>query len=327
MEADLVERNHVPFTAIPAAGLHGVGLRALPGNVMRVFKGIASARRILKEFRPDVLFYTGGYVAGPMAVAGWKIPTLLYVPDIEPGLALKGLSKFSRCIAITAEPSRKFFGKRRQVVTGYPTRPELKGWDKTSGRKALGLKKDQPVLLVFGGSKGARTINRAVTASISDILDITQVVHITGQLDWEEVETARGQLDKKQQERYHIYPYLHEEMGAALASADLVVSRAGASSLGEFPLFGLPAILVPYPYAWRYQNVNAGYLADKGAALLLEDEKMSTQLFTTIQSLLTDPQRLEAMRTQMRSLAIPDAADRIAQLILELGGKNKETDR
>jgi UDP-N-acetylglucosamine--N-acetylmuramyl-(pentapeptide) pyrophosphoryl-undecaprenol N-acetylglucosamine transferase len=327
MEADLVQRTHVPFTTIPAAGLHGVGLRALPGNVMRVFKGIAAARRILKEFRPDVMFYTGGYVAGPMALAGWKIPTLLYVPDIEPGLALKGLSKFSQCIAITAEPSRKFFGKRRQVVTGYPTRPEIRGWDMASGRKALGLKKDEPVLLVFGGSKGARTINRAVLACITGILKMAQVVHITGQLDWVEVETARAQLDPKQQERYHIYLYLHEEMGAALASADLVVSRAGASSLGEFPLFGLPAILVPYPYAWRYQKVNAGYLVDQGAALLLEDETMSTQLFATIQSLLADPQRLEAMRNKMRSLAIPDAASRIAQLILELGSKNKETDR
>lgn len=327
MEADLVQRTHVPFTAILAAGLHGVGLRALPANVMRMIKGITAARRILKEFRPDVLFYTGGYVAGPMAVAGWKTPTLLYVPDIEPGLALKYLSKFSSCIALTAEPSRQFFGKRRQVVTGYPTRPELKGWDEASGRKALSLKKDQPVLLVFGGSKGARSINRAILATLADILEMAQVVHITGQLDWQEVETARGQLSQKQQERYHIYPYLHEEMGAALASADLVVSRAGASTLGELPLFGLPAILVPYPYAWRYQKVNAGYLVEKGGAILLEDEKMSTQLFSTIQSLFTDPQRLEAMRTNMRSLAVPDAADRIAQLILELGHKEKEAGR
>ncbi|HWQ46535.1 MAG TPA: UDP-N-acetylglucosamine--N-acetylmuramyl-(pentapeptide) pyrophosphoryl-undecaprenol N-acetylglucosamine transferase [Longilinea sp.] len=327
MEADLVQRTHVPYTAIPAAGLHGVGLRALPGNMMRVFKGISAARRILKEFQPDVLFYTGGYVAGPMAVAGWKIPTLLYVPDIEPGLALKGLSKFSRCIALTAEPSRKFFANRRQVITGYPTRPELKGWDRVTGRKTLGLKKDGPVLLVFGGSKGARTINRAVLASVSEILETAQVIHITGQLDWQEVEAARNTLSESHKERYHIYPYLHEEMGAAYASADLVVSRAGASCLGDFPLFGLPAILVPYPYAWRYQKVNAGYLVEKGAALLLEDEKMSTQLFTTIRSLLADPQRLETMRTQMRRLAVPDAADRIAALILELGNEKKEVNQ
>ena len=106
----------------------------------------------------------------------------------------------------------------------------------------------------------------------------TQVVHITGQMDWESIKETTGKLPKALRSRYHAYPYLHDEMGAALAAADLTVCRAGASTLGELPLFGLPAVLVPYPHAWRYQKVNADYLAKQGAALVLEDALMGAEL-------------------------------------------------
>ncbi len=109
MEAELVKKAGLPYTAIPAAGVHGVGLRALPGNILRLARGVLASRRILKEFQPEVLLFTGGYLAVPMALAGRHIPSLLYVPDIEPGLALKTLSRFASTIALTAEPSRTFF--------------------------------------------------------------------------------------------------------------------------------------------------------------------------------------------------------------------------
>ncbi len=156
------------------------------------------------------------------------------------------------------------------TVTGYPTRPDLRSWDRQAARKALQLETDLPVLLVFGGSSGARSINRALLASLPGLLEEMQVVHLTGRLDWPEVQAAweamKETLPDSRVRRYHLYPYLYEEMGAALASADLVLSRAGASILGEFPMFGLPAILVPYPYAWRYQQLNARYLEQHGAS-------------------------------------------------------------
>jgi UDP-N-acetylglucosamine--N-acetylmuramyl-(pentapeptide) pyrophosphoryl-undecaprenol N-acetylglucosamine transferase len=118
--------------------------------------------------------------------------------------------------------------------------------------------------------------------------------------------------------RYQVFPYLHEEMGAALAAADLVVCRAGASTLGELPLFGIPAILVPYPHAWRYQQVNAEYLAQYGAAVILQDNDLNEKLMTTIQGLFREPQKLEQMRINMRSLIHPQAAQNIANLIYSL---------
>ena len=360
MEARLVERAKVPFKTIPAAGVHGVGLKTLPGNVFRLVRGFFAARRILYEFKPEVLFFTGGYVAVPMALAGrlaGRVPTALYVPDIEPALALKTLARFADKIAVTAQDSFRYFppgdspgsstGKRRLVLTGYPTRAELaswvvpvpaRGWTRSDARRTLNLTSDAPVLLVVGGSKGARSINNAVLANLSALLEQAQVIHITGELDWPTVQarlrgspgssTGRGspgsstgkELSDAQAARYHAFPYLHEEMGAALAAADLALSRAGASTLGEYPLFGLPAVLVPYPYAWRYQKVNADTLVRHGAALIVTDSNLKTELLPTIIGLLQNPTRLSAMRAAAKSLSHPQAATEIGHLLLELAG-------
>ena len=321
MESGLVQRAGIPFKAIPAAGVHGVGWSKLPGNLLSLGRGILAARRILADFKPDVLFYTGGYVAAPMAVAGAGLPSLVYVPDIEPGLALQFLSRFSTRIAVSAAESLQFFkNKAKVVVTGYPTRSDLSKWDKAKAREALNIQGDLPVLLVFGGSKGARSINMAVLNAIEELLERVEIVHISGELDWPTVEAAHGLLAPEKAARYHAYPYLHDEMAAALAAADLVVSRAGASTLGEFPYFGLPAILVPYPYAWRYQKVNADALTQKGAALLLEDDKLRSGLYLTVEKLLETPEKLDAMRAAMLALRVPDAAAKIAAHLQELAG-------
>jgi UDP-N-acetylglucosamine--N-acetylmuramyl-(pentapeptide) pyrophosphoryl-undecaprenol N-acetylglucosamine transferase len=322
MEADLVRRAGIPFTAVPAAGVHGVGWRALPHNIIQLGQGFLSSRRILQQFKPDLLLFTGGFVAAPMALAGNRIPSLLYVPDIEPGLALNFIARFARRIAVTAEDSLKYFPDKgrsgKVVVTGYPTRSDLGSWTTESACARLGLQAGLPVLLFFGGSQGARSINQALLAVLPPLLEIAQVIHITGQLDWPEVQAAQTRLNSLQISRYHAYPYLHDEMGAALASANLAVSRAGASSLGELPLFGLPAILVPYPHAWRYQKVNADYLVRQGAALMLEDARLKDDLLPTITKLMGDPQSLQAMQQKMLSLARPQAASQIAGLLRQL---------
>jgi UDP-N-acetylglucosamine--N-acetylmuramyl-(pentapeptide) pyrophosphoryl-undecaprenol N-acetylglucosamine transferase len=326
MEADLVKRAGVPFDTIPAAGVHGVGLRSLPGNLFRLGRGYFASRRLLRAFRPDVLFFTGGYVAVPVALAG-KLPQpgvprprmVLYVPDIEPGLALKALARFADRIAVTVEDSKRYFppaARERVTITGYPLRPELKTWEPEAARRALEVSGELPVLLVVGGSTGARTINRALFKNLAELLAEMQVVHLAGKLDWPEVEAAQKDLPAELASRYRAYPYLHSErMGAALTAADLVVGRAGASILGELPLFGLPAILAPYPYAWRYQQVNAEYLVSRGAAVILKDADLEARLLPEVRRLISDRSGLEEMRRSMRSLAQPQAADTLAALL------------
>jgi UDP-N-acetylglucosamine--N-acetylmuramyl-(pentapeptide) pyrophosphoryl-undecaprenol N-acetylglucosamine transferase len=324
MEARLVERASIPFKTIPAAGVHGVDLKELPGNLNALSRGVFASRDILDEFKPDVLFFTGGYVAVPMALAGRKLPSLLYVPDIEPGLALKSLSYFATRIILTAEESKQYFANRTNMtVTGYPIRPELMNWKKPVACKRLGIKSELPVVLVFGGSKGAHSINLALFEHLTTLLEQVEIVHISGELDWPSVEEKCATLTPEQVDRYHAFSYLHEDMGAALAAADLVVSRAGASVLGEYPLFGIPAILVPYPFAWRYQKVNADTLARHGAALMIEDAKLKSGLYLTIEKLLETPEKLEVMRKAMLALRAPDAASKIAAQLCELAGEKK----
>jgi UDP-N-acetylglucosamine--N-acetylmuramyl-(pentapeptide) pyrophosphoryl-undecaprenol N-acetylglucosamine transferase len=327
MEADLVKRAGIAFEAIPAAGVHGVGLRYLPGNLLQLGRGYLEARRVIDRFHPDVLLFTGGFVAVPVALAGRRVPSLLYVPDIEPGLALKTLARFADCLALTNADSFAYFPlavRRKAHVTGYPTRLELRRWDLERARQALGLSPAVPVLLVYGGSKGARSINRALLAVLPQLLAEMQVVHISGQLDWPAVESARQGLEAGLAARYRAFPYLHEQMGAALSAADLVVSRAGASSLGEFPSFGLPAVLVPYPYAWRYQQVNAAYLQRYGAAVVVQDAELPERLLPVALELVRDRQRRAQMRQSMLDLARPQAARSIASLLVNLAGSEKK---
>jgi UDP-N-acetylglucosamine:LPS N-acetylglucosamine transferase len=326
MEADLVTRANVPTRAIPAAGVHGVGLCNLPGNVVRLVRGFTAARKLLRESHPDAVLFTGGYVAVPVAVAarlpmrGLRRPKMcVYVPDIEPGLALKVVSRFSDHAALTVENSRQHFSRKLPVtVTGYPVRSEFERLKKDDARRILGLKTDLPVVGVFGGSSGARSINQAMTAILPELLRETQVIHISGKLGWQAVENARQELPQELAERYFAYSYLHDEMGAALAACDLAVSRAGASTLGEFPCFGLPAILVPYPYAWRYQRGNADYLVLNGAAEIILDDEMPEKLLSKVKALLADRQRLAQMSTAMAALHHPRAAWQIGQVLMSL---------
>jgi UDP-N-acetylglucosamine--N-acetylmuramyl-(pentapeptide) pyrophosphoryl-undecaprenol N-acetylglucosamine transferase len=321
MEEELVIRAGISYRSIPAAGVHGVGVRALPGNIVKLARGVVASRRILRQFKPDVLFFTGGFVAAPMAVAGRNIPIVLYVPDIEPGLALKFLSHFADCITVTVPDSKKYFSHRQRVIiTGYPLRADLSNWSREKATQHFGLDLNKPTLLVTGGSKGARSINMAVLKHLNELLDVAQIIHITGSLDWPLIEKSAQELPAHLRTHYHVMPYSYE-MGAAFAAADLVLSRAGASSLGEYPFFGLPAVLVPYPHAWRYQKVNADYLLEHNAAVILMDESLENNLFFMVKDLLDDKNKLESMSVAMKKLAYPNAANVIASQLVKLAGE------
>ena len=318
MEANLVQRANIPFKSVPAGGIHGMGLRSL-FNSFKLIRGYFAAKKIIRDFKPDVLFFTGGYVAIPTGLAGRKIPTLLCLPDIEPGLAIKVLSRFADHIAVPAEESKQFLPTDKNItITGYPVRKELFAWDKEEAFKVFDLDPKKPTLLVTGGSLGARSINKAVLKSIKDLLSRMQVIHITGQTTWQEFENEIKSIPEELAKNYRPYPYLHKRMGAAYEAADLVISRAGASIIGEFPLFELPAITVPYPHAWRYQIVNAEYLSKNGSAVLLRDENLNENLLAVILEIMEDKERLTEMKIAMKSHAIPDSAERISGILLNL---------
>jgi UDP-N-acetylglucosamine--N-acetylmuramyl-(pentapeptide) pyrophosphoryl-undecaprenol N-acetylglucosamine transferase len=326
LEQGLVRRAGLEFAAISATGLRGKNPLALLGGVWRLNKGYQQSREIIRRFQPDALFVTGGYVCVPTTLAAWRkrVPSLIYLPDIEPGLAIKFLARFASRVAVTAPEAQQFFKPGLAVVTGYPVRAELfaaaSGDGKAAARRRLGLTEEPPVLLVFGGSRGARSINQAITAHLETLLKVCQIMHVTGTLDETWVQTERSKLSPDLQSRYHVSAYLHDEMVTALAAADLVVSRAGASILGEFPAVGLPAILVPYPYAGAHQTLNAAYLVRQQAAVLLDDTDLNDNLESTVIDLLSNHEKLYKMSQACRNLARPEATLRLAQEIL--GVKN-----
>jgi UDP-N-acetylglucosamine--N-acetylmuramyl-(pentapeptide) pyrophosphoryl-undecaprenol N-acetylglucosamine transferase len=323
-ERPLVQESGVAFThydEVRAGPLHGVNpLRALV-SIGQLVVGTVQAISLVARRRPQALLLTGGWVGLPVALAAWlrRVPTMIYLPDIEPGLTIRVLRRFAWRVAVTVAESVVYFQPKKVIITGYPVRQQVASATREAGVAHFGLDPRRMTVLVFGGSRGARSINDAFMDILPGLLMAgVQVIHVTGTLDWPQIESRKRTLTDST--HYHVFPYLHAEMGLALAAADVVVSRAGASVLGEFPLLGLASILVPYPHAWRYQKVNADYLADRGAAIRMDDERMQQDLLPAIRSLLDDAERLSQMRAKSAALAQPDAAERLAVELAHLAG-------
>ena len=326
MARGLVEQSDVRFDgyhevlAGPVAGISRTGQIA---SALKIAVGVVQSLALALRLRPEVLFLTGGWVGVPAALACWLLrrPIVIYVPDIEPGMMLKVIGRrFARVIAATTDATAAYYPGKRVEVTGYPLRGEILDADRASGIRALNLDPQRRTLLVFGGSRGSRSINSTISAIAPTLLaDGAQIVHISGRLDWPQVEQAHAALSPEQRAHYQVFPFL-PDIGQAFAAADLVISRAGAATLAEYPQLGLPAILVPYPHAWRYQKVNADFLTERGAAVRLDDERLADELLPLVRDLLADTERLAAMRRASEALRQPNGADNIARLLARTAG-------
>lgn len=333
MEGDLVRREStLPFYAIDAAAVRGRSPIALVRNVVRLLRGVIQAIGLLRRERPAVIFGTGGYVCVPLFVAAWllRVPRAIYLPDVVPGLAVRLLSRLATVtlgsipdaapyLQLTAVDAMAWQGDRRHLaVAGYPVRTLIHPEAGETLRQQLQISSDASLMLVYGGSRGARSINRAIATLLPDVLPHAHVLHVCGREgDETELQQHKHQLAEVLQSRYHLYPYLAADgavtMTAALAAADFTVCRSGASVLGELPAAQLPAILVPYPYV--HQDENADYLVRHGAAIKVSDTRLTEDLLPAVMQLLTNQPMRDAMRQAMHNLARPDAAMHMAQLL------------
>ena len=335
MEADIVARwikhpaTHLAYRAVDAAPIRGVTVFKLASSAHRLWLGYRQSLRLLKEWPADVVLTSGAYVSVPVALAAHRrrIPVMIYLPDREPGLAVRLLSRSVQSIAVSFEQVSRAFpaAVRHKVwVSGYPVRKALldaaveRANRRELGSRAFDLNPALQTLLVMGGSRGARAINRALVASLPKLLSTCQVIHITGQLDWPWVAEEQARLSKENRARYRAYPYLHEELPVAMAVADLAVARAGAATLAEFPVVGLPSILVPYPHSGQHQEANADFLVERGASLRVDDADLDASLETTVSGLLQDKPALARMREAAQALARPDAALLLARELCRL---------
>ena len=329
LEAELVPRAGYPLEKVE---LYGFQRRLSWRNFKNLFLLAASlwqVRRILREFRPDVVVGTGGYVCGPVVAQAARvgIPTLIQEQNALPGVTNKILGRMVDVVALGyAEAAASFAGRKaRVVVTGNPVRPDLLSEERAEACRFFGLSPELPVVLVTGGSQGARSLNQAALAMLLRYAKENkpvQILHITGQTDYNNIirslESA-GLAPNNPSATFRVLPYVHE-MPKALAAATLAISRAGAIGLAELSLRGVPAILVPYPYAAEnHQEINARSLEKRGAAVVVRDAELSGEwLFDTVDRLLGDPGRLQAMAAAAVEAAHPEATATIAGLVRQL---------
>jgi UDP-N-acetylglucosamine--N-acetylmuramyl-(pentapeptide) pyrophosphoryl-undecaprenol N-acetylglucosamine transferase len=329
LEERILTGEGLTFYPIASGAVRGAGGLRLIANLAQTLKGCVQALALLGRIRPQAVLATGGYVSVPLVVAAWtrRCPVLIYLPDMAPGLAVRFLAHLARRVAVSFDKVATYFAPGKALVSGYPVRQALFTRTRLEARRNLGLQADVPMLLVLGGSRGARSINQAIVSGLSALLERAQVVHVSGMLDYERLAEERNGLSAHQQERYRLYAYLNQEMVDALVAADLVIARAGAATLGEFPAVGLPSILVPYPFSGQHQQPNADYMASRGAALTLADAALGEQLVPTVLALLEDPDRLHDMAQAARVLAQPEAARCIAAELVRLSQGDREAKR
>ncbi len=319
-EARLVAEAGIAFEGLPARGFD----RARPFSLLVALAilGVSTLRavsRVLHD-RPDVVVGFGGYVCIPVGLAAalTRTPLVLHEQNSVPGLANRFLARWADVVAVTYPGSTAYLARAAQVVeTGNPVRPAILVADRERGREALGVPQEAVVLLVFGGSRGSRHINEAVVAAREGILAVpgVHVVHITGRDEHDAVVSALGGGDTAC-DRYHLHDYV-DDMGSVLAAADLVVSRAGATSIAEITALGRPAVLIPYPYATDdHQTLNARAVTERGGAVMIEDDRLDSDDFVgTVTTILRDAEMRATMAAASAALGRPDAARRVADVI------------
>ena len=296
-------------------------------NFVDIFKiplGCIQALWHLLWYMPDVIFSKGGHVAVPVVLAAWvyRIPIMTQDSDAVPGMATRILGKFADRVAVAYPSAMNYFPKNSVALIGNPVRSLIVGGDADTARGLFGLRADKPVVLVLGGSLGARIIDKAITAILPKLLTQTQVIHQTGEAHYEEtvalaaeggiVDTESGYIPKA---------FLQiEELRQALALADIVVSRAGANAIAEIAAVGKPAILIPLASAANNeQRMNAYEIARVGGAIVLEDGNLGESiLLAKIQALIADTQLRSTMAQSIQVFYHPDAADIIADELIRL---------
>ncbi|KKB39258.1 undecaprenyldiphospho-muramoylpentapeptide beta-N-acetylglucosaminyltransferase [Bacillus thermotolerans] len=324
LESDLVRREKIPFRSIEITGFKRSISMENVKTVTRFLKGVRRCKKLLKEFKPDAVIGTGGYVCGPVVYAAAKlgIPTVIHEQNSVPGLTNKFLSRYVDQVAICFEEARQFFPQEKVVLTGNPRASEVANAQPSNALQSFGLSKDKKTVLIFGGSRGARPINEAVIKAVPKLASKPyQILYITGDVHFENVQKELDAAGKPA--NVAVAPFIYN-MPEVLVECDLVVSRAGATTLAELTALGIPSILVPSPYVTNnHQEKNASSLTEHGAAVMLVEKELTpdTLLEKLDQVLLSE--EWKHMKAAASELGIKDASDRLFKVMLELAAQKK----
>lgn len=293
-------------------------------TVRDLFIGMLQARKIIAEYKPDIVIGTGGYVSGPVVLNAsmMKIPTIIHEQNAIPGVTIKILSRFADVIAMGFEESKNHFKTVNKLVhTGNPIRQELINIDKETAKRRLGLD-NKPVILAVGGSLGAQKINESIVEYIKSIYRKNKVYLMfgTGEKQYQDVlDTLKSQgIDLEMDKNIRVFPYINDMN--IYAASDLVICRCGAMTLSEVTAMGKPAILIPSPnVTHNHQEYNARALEKQGAAIVFTEKELdSKKLNNQIENLLKDQKLLQQMAKNSFNMGITNAAEKIYNIVIEL---------
>ncbi|MCB5953136.1 undecaprenyldiphospho-muramoylpentapeptide beta-N-acetylglucosaminyltransferase [Enterococcus sp. BWT-B8] len=321
LESKIVPLYGIPFETIEIQGFR----RSLsPQNLKTVYlflSSIGKAKKIIRSFQPDLVIGTGGYVSGSVVVAAkqLKIPTIVHEQNSVPGVTNKFLSRFASRVAICFPDVAAYFPDEKVVLTGNPRGQEVADIKQSAILSEYDLEPGQPTVVIFGGSRGALKINQAFMEALPFFEDKPyQVLYASGERYFKELQEKLN-LSKRKFNNVSIQPYI-DKMADVMGNTQLVVGRAGATSIAEITALGLPAILIPSPFVTNdHQTKNAESLVKAGAAKLIPDGELTgQQLVAAIDEILLDDEVHRKMAESSRKEGIPDASRRLYQLVKEL---------
>lgn len=321
LESKIVPDQNIPFETIEIQGFK----RSLsPSNFKTVYlflKSISDAKKIIKKFQPDIVIGTGGYVCGSVVYAAHKlnIPTVIHEQNSVAGVTNKFLARYVDKIGICFSDVASDFPKEKVVMVGNPRAQEVAGIQKSPVLNEYGLDPDAPTVLIFGGSRGALAINNVLLDSLSSFKDKPyQVLYASGEIYFDEVK-KKWQTLGEELNNVKVVPYI-KNMEHVLANVDVVVGRAGATSLAEITSLGLPSILIPSPNVTNdHQTKNAQSLVNKNAAIMVKNAELTKEtLLSSIDQVMLNPNVKEQMKEASKNEGIQDATDRLYRLIVEL---------
>ncbi len=299
-------------------------------NFIDVFKipiGLIQSLWHVFFFMPDVVFAKGAYGSGPVVFASWlyRIPIIIHESDIVPGLANKIVSRFAKKIIVSFEEAKKYFPSQKTIVLGNPIREEIIQGNKEEAKKIFGLNSGKPVVLIMGGSQGARRINEIVINTLPRLLEKCEVIHISGENNFKLAKAEAEKMFHGQMEKmYHLYPFLEEqELKHAYAISDVIVNRTSAGAIFEISANGKPSVLIPLSNsASDHQIENAKALAKTGGAIILDENNLTINMFLdAIFGILDNPQKAQEMGKKAKSFYKPETNQKIAEEILNYANK------
>ncbi|WP_353685053.1 undecaprenyldiphospho-muramoylpentapeptide beta-N-acetylglucosaminyltransferase [Thermodesulfovibrio sp. 3907-1M] len=316
LEAKVIPKTKYELKFISIQGFVGKSATQKLKAVISLFKSISESKEIISSFSPDVVFGVGGYASFPVVLiaALKKIPSIILEQNTVPGLANKILGRVASAIAITYPETIDYFPKQKVYLTGTPIRKKILEADSEKAKRIFNIEEGKLTILVFGGSLGARKINKAMTEALSYLLplkDRIQIIHQTGEYDLNWVSTEYKNLSFKAT----VLPFIYE-MAEAYSVADLVISRAGASTVAEITAIGKASILIPYPYAaYNHQEMNARRLLSRGACELILDRDLNGKsLAKKINEILNNPEVIKEMQRASLAFGKPKAGEKIIEI-------------